>query len=118
LYYEVYHLTRDTFGQTRYQVDYVLRGQDTGSVGARILGGLGKLLGQALSENGLKISYEHTGEEEQEPVYIELDVSSITQPQVDLTVTVTDLNSRTEVTKSIRFFVVDTVSVSGDQESE
>jgi hypothetical protein len=118
LYYEVYHLTRDTFGQTRYQVDYVLRGQDAGSVGARILGGIGKLLGQAPSGDGLKISYEHTGKDEREPVYIELDVSSVTHPQVDLMVTVTDLNSQTEVTKTIQFFVVDTVSISGDQESE
>ena len=118
LYYEVYDLMRDAFGQTKYRVDYVLDGKDASSTGARILGGLGKLLGQVPSAGGVKISYEHTGEKEAESIYIALDVNAVAQSRIDLTVTVTDLNSEKAVTKKIGFFVVEPGPISHEQESE
>jgi GWxTD domain-containing protein len=120
VYYEVYNLTRDAFGQTKYRVDYVLKGQDASSVGARIFGGLGKLLGQASQTDGVTISYEHLGEVDWESIYVGLDVTSVDKPEVELTVVVTDLNAPAtlQVEKAIHFVVVGTGTQTAGQASE
>ncbi|MBT4136638.1 MAG: hypothetical protein HOE48_01925, partial [Candidatus Latescibacteria bacterium] len=120
VYYEVYNLTRDTFGQTKYRVDYVLKGKGASTVGARILGGLGKLLGQAPLADGVTISYEHSGEAHWEPIYVGLDVTSVDKPEVELTVMVTDLNAfgAPLVEKTIHFVVTGLGTQTLGQESE
>lgn len=120
VYYEVYNLTRDTFGQTKYRVDYVLKGKDASTVGARILGGLGTLLGQAPQADGVSISYEHSGDVDWEAIYVGLDVASVSEPEVELTVIVTDLNASGAplVQKTIHFVVASSGTQTSVQESE
>ena len=76
IYYEIYNLKQDTFGATRYRVVYEVQSLDQVSVVARILSGLGQLLGvrQDTSEK-VAIEYEHAGEAATDYGYLELDLS-------------------------------------------
>ena len=105
LYYEVYNLSRDAFGQTRYRVEYRLKGvQGTG-----LIRGLGRLLSQTPQADGVQISYEHTGTATSEPLYIALDVPENSKEQLEIEVVVTDLNKSNtpSVSKQTRFLLGD-----------
>ncbi len=105
LYYEVYNLSRDAFGQTRYRVEYRLKGvQGTG-----LIRGLGRLLSQTPQTDGVQISYEHTGTATSEPLYIALDVPENSKEQLEIEVVVTDLNrsNTPSVSKQARFLLGD-----------
>lgn len=105
LYYEVYNLSRDAFGQTRYRVEYRLKGvQGTG-----LIRGLGRLLSQTPQTDGVQISYEHTGTATSEPLYIALDVPENSKEQLEIEVVVTDLNrpNTPNVSKQARFVLGD-----------
>ncbi len=75
IYFEIYNLKRNAFGQTQYRVSYVVRSRDLETIGAQILGGVGKLLGQKREQGIVSIEYEQVGTETQTPGYIELDMS-------------------------------------------
>ncbi|MCY3872476.1 MAG: tetratricopeptide repeat protein [Gemmatimonadetes bacterium] len=75
IYFEIYNLKRNAFGQTKYRVSYVVRSRDQKTIGARILGGVGKMLGQKSEQGVISIEYEQVGTETQEPGYLELDMS-------------------------------------------
>ena len=107
LYYEVYNLTRDAFGQTRYRIEYALIGMP--STGTRLIRGLGRLLGQTPRADGIQISYEHTGTATWEPLYIALDIPQNSEEQLKIEVVVTDLNAPNprSVREQIRFAVGD-----------
>lgn len=93
IYFELYNLKKDEFGQTKYRVSYEVKSQDNKSVGARILGGVGKLLGQQSAEGVITIDYEQVGKETEEQAYLELDLSN-TEPGVQLLkIIVTDENT-------------------------
>ena len=105
LYYEVYNLSRDAFGQTSYRVEYRLKGiQSTG-----VIRGLGRLLGQSPGADGVQISYEHTGTATSEPLYIALDVPENSKEQLEIEVVVTDLNKSDtpSVSKQAQFVLGD-----------
>jgi GWxTD domain-containing protein len=105
IYFELYNLKEDAFGQTKYKVSYEVRSKDQKGVGARILGGVGKLLGQQEGEGVITIDYEQVGRERQEQAYLELDLSN-TEPGVQLLkVLVTDQNSGQTVGVSTTFTV-------------
>ncbi|MFT5365446.1 MAG: GWxTD domain-containing protein [Candidatus Latescibacterota bacterium] len=105
IYFELYNLAADAFGQTKYRVSYEVRSQDQKTVGARILGGVGKLLGQKSGEGVITIDYEQVGTEPQEQAYLELDLSN-TEPGVQLLkILVTDQNSGQTVGVSTTFTV-------------
>lgn len=105
LYYEVYNLSRDAFGQTRYRVEYMLKGVQ----GAGLIRGLGRLLSQSPRADGVQISYEHTGTATSEPLYIALDVPENSKEQLEIEVVVTDLNrpNTPSVSKQARFVLGD-----------
>ena len=90
LYYEVYHLFRNEVGQTHFQVDYAVRGVSE-KVGARLLRGLGNLLGVLPEGEGVKVSYEHKGISENEPIHVALDLSETETKRLEISVTVQDL---------------------------
>jgi len=90
IYFEIYNLKRNEFGQTKYKVSYVVRSRDKKNVSARILGGVGKLLGQTSEQGAVSIEYEQVGAEPQEPGYIELDLSSSEPGEKVIEITVTD----------------------------
>ncbi len=89
LYYKVYNLFRDDTGQTHYRVDYAVRGSKNAS--ARLIEGIGTLLGISEKQEGVQVSYEHRGNTETEPVYIALNVAAKPGQKVTIGVTVTDL---------------------------
>ena len=76
IYFEIYNLKRDEFGATKYKVSYEIRSLEQKSVGARVLGGLGKLLGRGDESGVVRIEYEQTGTTADERAYLELDMSS------------------------------------------
>jgi len=105
IYFELYNLKADAFGQTKYRVSYEVRSKDQKGVGARILGGVGKLLGQQSGDGVITIDYEQVGRERQEQAYLELDLSN-TEPGVQLLkVVVTDQNTGQTVGVSTTFTV-------------
>jgi hypothetical protein len=93
IYYELYHLKRDDFGATKYRISYEVKSKDNTSLGAKVLGGLGKLLGQRTEGEVITIEYEQAGQQVQEQGYLQLDMSSSEAGTQVLTVTVTDDNS-------------------------
>ena len=91
LFYEVYHLTKDDFGRTRYRVDYRLKGTKQGQL--KVLRGLAALLGVERSRREVTFSYAHTGERASEPVYVSFNEFQFgKRATIELEVRVTDLN--------------------------
>ncbi len=91
IYYEVYNLKRDEFGATRYRVSYQMRSALSESVGARILGGIGKLLNvRQHNQASISIDYAHVGSREDDQGYVELDMAASDPGEKYVTVTVTD----------------------------
>ena len=82
-------------------MDYAVRGNK--NAGARLLKGIGKLLGVSERREGVLISYEHRGHSETEPVYVALDVAAKPGEKLAIGATVTDLNrtGRPAATKDI-----------------
>ncbi|MDP6041718.1 MAG: GWxTD domain-containing protein, partial [Candidatus Latescibacteria bacterium] len=105
IYFELYNLKRNEFGQTKYKVSYVVRSRDQKNVGARILGGVGKLLGQKSEQGAVSIEYEQVGTEPQEPGYLEVDLSSSDSGEKVVEITVTDENTGQTVSTTTSFVI-------------
>ena len=93
IYYEIYNLARDEFGATRYRISYRIRSLRRTNVGARILGGLGRLIGKREDGNVISIEYDHVGTRPDERAYLELDMGTTVPGRQLLTIVVTDENS-------------------------
>ena len=106
VYFEIYNLNRDAFGQTQYRVEYTIRSYKQRSIPARILRGVGRLLRLVEKGQELTIAYEQTGDRTDEVAYVELDLTE-TKPGGQLVrVTVTDLLNQQEAAKEITFSIV------------
>ena len=106
IYYEVYNLKRDEFGTTRYRVSYEMRSALSESIGARILGGIGRLL--AVRQNtraSISIEYAHIGSREDDQGYVELDMAASDPGEKVLTVTVSDQVSGQTTTGTTRLTI-------------
>ena len=94
VYYEVYNLERDEFGQTRYKVSYIIQ-QDVRS-GATVFGllsaGFKKLMAKRKKPQ-VSVSYERVGYDVWEPIYLELDSRQMALGINQIEVEVTDLLS-------------------------
>ncbi len=90
LYYELYGLTRDEFGQTQYQVNYTVDRQIR--KGSGVFGALGTMFRRTMSdrEPQVSIGYDATGETVDEPVYLEIDTKELKSGYNRVTVVVTD----------------------------
>lgn len=97
LYYEVYNLLRNRDGQSRYRVDYHIRGGKPKGA-RRLLGGLARLVGTTTEGDELRVSYEHEGFSASEPMYIALDVDPVDREDIEVAVRVTDLMRNDEPT--------------------
>ena len=105
IYYEIYNLKQDEFGATQYRVSYELRSLEKKSVGARVLGGLGRLLGQRQEAETIVIEYEHVGDQSDDHRYLQLDMSDTEPGEQILKVRVTDGNAGTSVVGSSTFTI-------------
>ena len=93
IYYEIYNLARDEFGATRYRISYQIRSLRRTDVGARVLSGLGRLIGKREEGNVISIEYDHVGTLSDERAYLELDMAATVPGRQLLRITVTDENS-------------------------
>ncbi len=101
VYYEIYNLKRDAFGQTKYQVEYTIGPKDSA------LGGIVSRLVQTLSgdKNQVAVGYEQVGKKEAETAYTELALSDCVPGRHYVKVVVTDLNSGRKEEKEASFVV-------------
>ena len=106
IYYEIYGLKKDAFGQTRYQMHYRIAPKQGQAPAVRVLQSVGKLLG-VIREKEVTISYEQVGETESELSYLEIDVTDSAQDLYELEVKISDLNANAQVAKSTTFQIVE-----------
>jgi hypothetical protein len=104
VYYEVYGLAADPFGQTRYRMDYRIEARGGKISAVRILRALGRLLGIEEKEV-VTISYERTGAGRTEHNYLEIDMGKSHEGRYELAVTVTDLSTSASAEKSAVFYI-------------
>ena len=106
IYYEVYDLKIDDFGQTKYRVDYRITPQEGKLSGVQVLRALGRLLG--IEEKAVvTISYERTGTGSDEYNYLEIDPGESKPGRYEIAVTITDLNGEQTAEKTVIFFIAD-----------
>ena len=101
VYYEIYNLTRDTFGRTRYRVAYTVgkKGDSNLSNIARLV----RLRGKRQVE--VEVASEQVGTDQTEVEYVALQLGQHNEGRQVLQVAVTDLNSGETVTKDAGFVV-------------
>ena len=96
VYYEIYNLSKDEFGQTNYKVSYTVTSNDKpGAVG--IITSLTRWSEGKHEE--LSVTYEQHGTDAQEAEYVELKLENRPAGKYQLKVTVTDVNAGEAVEK-------------------
>ncbi|MCY3868258.1 MAG: GWxTD domain-containing protein [Gemmatimonadetes bacterium] len=103
LYFEIYHLSKNEFGQTHYRVTYDIRSKDQMGQGARVLAGLGRLLGKAEGEQGVSVTYDQIGNTTDGLSYVELNLDGAGKGDHEVQITVEDLVSGVQVRKKTTF---------------
>ena len=103
LYFEIYHLSKNEFGQTHYRVTYDIQSKDQKSRGARVLAGLGRLLGKEERQQGVSVTYDQIGNTTDGLSYVELNLDGAGKGDHEVQVTVEDLVSGVQVTKKTTF---------------
>ena len=104
IYYEVYGLSKDEFGQTRHRVDYRIKARKGKLRAVRVLRALGRLL-RFEEKSIVTISYERTGVDPDEHNYLEIDPGDSKIGVYELTVSITDLISEQTAEKSATFLI-------------
>ena len=102
VYYEIYNLARDAFGQTHYEVVYTVSSVQTGG----ILGRLAQTF-RGWPKDEVAVGYEGRGVVDWEGVYTELELGEARSGRHYLKVTVTDLISGATAEKQTVFAVVE-----------
>ena len=106
VYFELYNLKRDAFGQTKYRVEYTVRTFQERAVPVRILRGIGRLLRLVEDDQQIMIAYEQVGDQTDVPTFVELDLTASEPGEQLIVVKVTDLLIEQESQKEIRFKIV------------
>lgn len=101
VYYEIYNLARDTFGQTRYRVAYTVG--EEGKPGIGNIARLVRLRGNRRAE--VEVAYELVGTQRSEVEYVALQLGQRNTGRQVLQVAVTDVNSGETVIKDAAFVV-------------
>jgi hypothetical protein len=103
VYFEIYNLSKNTSGHTRYEVSYRVRA--TGLEGVSKPPSLTKIAGQ--SEETVSVRYERTGMQELVSDYVELDVGKAESGRYEVGMTVKDLHRRQAASKEVIFWIAD-----------
>ena len=102
VYYEIYNLTKDDFGQTNYQVSYTV----TKKGGFSPLGIISSLIRWKKGKREeLEVTYEMVGEDNMEVEYVELELENRPAGKYFLNVTVIDMNSGELAQKQASFIL-------------
>jgi GWxTD domain-containing protein len=107
LYYEVYNLKLDEFGQAKYRVTYTIHPNVAGgtTVASVVIGGLRRLFAGA-KEPEFTIRYERIVNAMEEPVFFALETESLKPGLKMVEVAIDDLNSGQRVSRQAVFNVV------------
>ena len=103
VYFEIYNLKEDAFGQTRYRVEYTFRSDKDRAAPARVLHGFGRLFRLSEKDREVVVAYDQAGDQPDEVAYVELDLTEAEPGGQLVRVTVTDLSTDREVSKEITF---------------
>ena len=104
VYYEIYNLAKDEFGQTNYEVSYTVTSNDNpGAVG--IISSLTRWRKGKREE--LSVTYRQQGTETQEAEYVELELENRPPGKYLLKVTVKDVNTGETVEKDAGFVIAE-----------
>jgi len=104
VYFEIYNLKRDEFGQTRYTISYeVQQRRDAGFSLIPLLAKLGKKNAEAV-----ELSFEQVGTDPDENTYLEMPLTNLTPGRYNLRLTITDSNHEQSETKDAVFFIPNT----------
>ena len=102
VYYEIYNLDKDAFGQTNYKVSYAITSRDIpgrkGNIAHLFRWGTGK-------REELAVTYEQMGASAQEEEYVELALDEQTPGRYSLKVSIDDANSGEKVEKDVAFVI-------------
>ena len=102
VYYEIYNMKKDEFGQTNYNVSYTITSSDApqqvSNISRLFRWGTGK-------REELAVSYEQLGDDAQEVEYVELDLAEQVPGRYSLKVTINDRNSGESVEKDAVFVI-------------
>tara|TARA_A100001037_G_scaffold178412_1_gene160058 strand:+ start:4153 stop:6486 length:2334 start_codon:yes stop_codon:yes gene_type:complete len=102
VYYEIYNLMRNEFGQTRYKIAYEVETRTSeGKIKIPFLAKLRRKEGEKIG-----FEFEQTGEEEMEADYFELDLAEAKVGRYELRMRVTDLDTGQETSRSTVFSVI------------
>ena len=104
VYYEIYNLTRDDFGQTRYEVSYAIESRNTPGV-AGLISSLFRWRSGRREE--LAVTYEQLGDAEEESEYVELALDNQPPGHYVLSVTINDRNSGETAEKDAGFVIAE-----------
>ncbi len=105
VYYEIYNLKRDAFGQTRYRVAYTIRSQKKNVLGSLISQLVKTVTGDEKEEIG--IDFEQVGMRASQATYVALDLTACDAGQHRVRVAITDLESGETAQKEATFVVAD-----------
>ena len=105
VYYEIYNLKRNAFGQTRYRVVYTIRSQEKMTLGALITQ-LVKTITKGEDEE-IAIDFEQVGKRPSEAAYVALDLTACGLGRHTVSVEITDLESEEKAVKEASFVVAD-----------
>ncbi len=94
IYYEIYNLQKDAFGQTKFRIKYTI--WEDKRKNASLLGSISSFMGKLVTDQKpeISISYDYNGKSTTEPVYIELDTEKLKPGLYQLEVEVHDLISQ------------------------
>lgn len=101
VFFEIYNLTQDEFGATRYEVVYEVYSTDESGTSLSRL--TTRVLGR--SESAVTVRYEQTGTEPSVSDYVALDIGETAAGRRRVRMAVKDLNSGQRATKEGRFWV-------------
>ena len=104
IYYEIYNLSQDAFGQTQYRVSYSMRPKGRPTI-VGIVSSLFRI-GKNRREQ-VAVTYDQKGEKDWSPEYVELPLDQYNPDQYVLKVKVEDLNSLEVTEKEAAFTVVE-----------
>ena len=105
VYYEIYNLREDEFGRTRYRISYTIKQDIQRRSG--LYGALASAFHHLLPGEGrkVKVSYDRSGTEGSEQMFIALDTASLETGLHQVAVAVTDLVTGTSVEKKAMFLL-------------
>ena len=101
VYFEVYNLKPDEFGQTRYTISYeVQKRRETGFALVSLFAKLGKKNAEAIG-----LSFEQVGTDPDENTYLEMPLSNLAPGRYTLKLTIADKNADQTAKKDAIFFI-------------